>query len=61
MFERIKRFFGREVSDIVVTPAESGEEAIMQNALLALKTGKVVYGGYEKGVLTSTIVSPDGE
>lgn len=67
----VRRLFGRNTSPatpepvninehtpegtVIVTDALDGEDAMMKNALLALKSGKVVYGEYEDGKLTSRI------
>ena len=61
MFGFLKKFFGsaEEINDSyldsVVQEVEDDEDAIMKNAMLALKTGKIVFGNVEDGVLTSRI------
>lgn len=59
MFKFLKRFFGStevEVTeDVVVQDAFDDEDALMKNAMLAMKTGKVVHGDYKDGVLTSRV------
>lgn len=67
MLNFLKKWFGSteevEVNDdgFVVQEVADGEDALMQNAILAMKTGKVVFGDYEDGVLISRIHQKDND
>lgn len=63
MFNWLKKFFSpaEVVDNVVVQEVEDGEDAIMKNAMLAIQTGKIVYGDYEDGVLTSHVSQEEND
>lgn len=63
MFKFLKRFFSSTevIENVVVQEAMDGEDALMKNAMLAMKTGKIVYGDYTDGVLTSKLQKKDND